>query len=176
MLFIPLFLPKTPIYSGISDIQFLLILVGAMLVGGFLGAYIAKLFEAIVFFLAGGIVALVLARLWVGTITPEDLRTFDSFREALTTSSPKCWELGAFAIGGILYVLNIRIILALTTAALGGLIIRWVWGDVLMTLHPHGHDLAAVILMTVGTLVQMQAFKGRRELIPPRYRRRDFEK
>ena len=145
-----------------------------MLIGGFLGVFLARIFEMIIFFLAGGIVALVLTRLWSGALTPQDLTNLETFRDALMASTPKCWEFIAFLIGGILYILNVRIILAITTSALGGLLIRWVWGDVLQDFHPYGHDLTAVFLMAIGTIVQMYTFKGRREILPPRYRQRRF--
>jgi hypothetical protein len=169
-------LTKTHLVNELTDIQFLLLLAGVMLVGGFIGMFLARAFEFIIFFLAGGIVALVLSRLWMGTITPQDFQSLDTFRDAIAQSSPTLWDILVFFIGGILYIFNIRFILAITTAAIGGLCLRWVWGDVLSYFHPHLHDIVAVVLMVFGTLVQMKTFKGRREILPPRYRRTDFEK
>jgi hypothetical protein len=171
-----IFFTKTAAISNLTDIQFLLLLAGGMLLGGFLGLYLAKAFEFLTFFLAGGIIAIVLYRLWFGSVTLEDLRSLDRFRDALTSSFPSIWEFFVFLVGGILYVINVRVILAITTSAVGGLLVRWAWGDVLDSIYPHGHDYLAVSLMVIGTIVQMKSFKGKREIILPRYRRIKFEK
>ena len=171
-----IFATKTAAVENLTDIQFMILLAGAMLLGGFLGLYLARAFEFLTFFLAGGIIAIVLYRLWFGSVELQDLKSFASFRDALTASLPSLWEFALFVIGGILYAMNVRVILAITTAAAGGLLVRWAWGDVLDSLYPHGHDYLAVALMVVGTYVQMMAFKGRRDIILPRYRRIKFEK
>ena len=170
-----IFFSKTILMQSLSDIKYLLVIAAAMIIGGFIGTAIARAFEAAIFFLAGGIVALTLARLWIGTIVIEDLMSLESFRNAITSSIPKCWEFFVFFIGGVLYALNVRFIIAITTAALGGLCIRWVWGDVLVNFHPHAHDIIAIVLMIFGTLVQMRSFRGRREFLPPAFKRTDFD-
>jgi len=171
-----IFSTKTAAIQNLTDFQFMILLAGGMLLGGFLGLYLARLFEFITFFLAGGIIAIVLYRLWFGDITVADLSNIESFRNALTASLPSLWEFLVFLIGGILYVINVRIILAITTSAVGGLLVRWAWGDVLDSIYPHGHDYLAVGLMVIGTLIQMKSFKGKRDIIMPRYRRIKFEK
>jgi hypothetical protein len=158
----------------LSNIQFLVLIVGILVIGGLIGAYLSRAFEYIIFFLAGGIIALVLSRLWAGDVIVQDLSTFEKFRDALTGAPPKNWEILIFFIGGFLYMLNIGPIVALTTAALGAFCIRWAWFDVFAGFGEASPNLVAILFVVVGTTVQLLAFRRKMEMIPPKFRRRGF--
>lgn len=157
----------------LPNLHFILLVIGILIVGGFLGSFLTRAFQYVVFFLAGGVIAIMLARMWAGEVNIQDFNSFENFRKALTDAPPQKLEIVIFFAGGLLYMINIGPIVALTTAALGAFCLRWAWFDVLWEIGPNVPNILALTFGVVGTAVQLAAFRSKMDLLPPRYRRRD---
>ena len=162
---------QSTLVIDLPNLQFILLVGGILIIGGILGSFLTRAFQFIVFFLAGGVIAIMLARLWAGEVSITDFTSFESFRQALTDAPPSKWEIVIFFAGGLLYMINIGPIVALTTAALGAFCLRWAWMDVLAGLGPNMPNIMALVFGVVGTAVQLAAFRRKMDLVPPRFRR-----
>lgn len=164
---------QSAIVIDLPNLYFILLVIVILLIGGFLGTYLMKAFQYVIFFLAGGVIALVLARLWAGEIDILAFSSFESFRKSLTEAPPHMWEIAIFFVGGLLYMINIGPIIALTTSALGAFILRWAWYDILFDLGPAIPNTMAIVFAVVGIAVQLAAFRRKMDMIPSRFRRGD---
>jgi hypothetical protein len=156
----------------LPNLHFILLVIGILIVGGLLGSFLTRAFQYIVFFLAGGVIAVMLARMWAGEVNIQDFTSFENFRNALTDAAPQKLEIVIFFAGGLLYMINIGPIVALTTAALGAFCLRWAWYDILFDFGPNVPNILALAFGVVGTAVQLAAFRGKMDIIPPRLSRR----
>jgi hypothetical protein len=165
---------QSRVVQELPNLHYILLVVGTIVICGFLGSYLARAFEYILFFLAGGVIAIILARLWAGDVNIDDLRTFEAFRQAIAGAPPQPWEIVVFFVGGLLYILNVGPIVALTTAGLGAVCLRWAWFDVLEGMGPGIPNIMVLVFTIVGTAVQLAAFRRKMDMIPPKFRRRTF--
>jgi len=166
-------LPQSSIVIDLPTPYLILLAIGILIVGGLIGSHLMKVFQYVVFFLAGGVVALTLARLWAGEIDILAFSSFESFRKSLTEAPPYMWEIAIFFVGGLLYMINIGPIVALTTSALGAVLLRWAWYDILIDLGPAIPNTMAIVFTVVGIAVQLAAFRRKMDMIPSRFRRGD---
>ena len=164
-------LPQSSIVIDLSNLYFILLVIGILIFGGLIGSYLMRAFQYVVFFLAGGVVALVLARLWAGEVDIQAFGSFESFRNAMTEAPPHMLEIAIFFVGGLLYMINIGPIVALTTSALGAFLLRWAWYDILFGFGPAIPNTMAVVFAVVGMAVQLAAFRRKMDMIPSRFRR-----
>ncbi len=165
---------QSRVVQELPNLHYILLVVGTIVICGFLGTYLSRAFEYVLFFLTGGIIAIILARLWAGEVNINDLSSFEAFRTAVASASPGNWEIVIFFTGGLLYILNIGPIVALTTAGLGAVLLRWAWFDVFEGIGPEMPNIIVLIFTVVGTAVQLAAFRRKMEMIPPKFKRRAF--
>ena len=166
-------LTQSSIVIDLPNLYFILLVIGILIVGGVIGSYLMRAFQYVVFFLAGGVIALVLARLWAGEVEIGAFSSFESFRNSITEAPPHMLEIAIFFVGGLLYMINIGPIVALTTSALGAFLLRWAWYDILFDLGPAIPNTMAIVFGVVGMAVQLAAFRRKMDMIPSRFRRGD---
>lgn len=109
------------VFSGSLGWDPLWILIGGIIlivVLGVIGTYVAQIANMLLFFLAGGLVGVVLGKILMGIPAEEAVQTLD-FRSLENLVRPTAGDLLWFLGGGILFAISIDILVILAFSALG---------------------------------------------------------
>ena len=149
-----------PLWILIAGVIFIVLL-------GVIGTYLAQLANALLFFLAGGLVGVVLGKIVMGMPAEEAMQALD-FASLENLVRPQAGDLLWFLGGGIIFVISIDILVILAFTALGGGLIWYA----IRPLHLMSPDWIIPLVIAVLGLMFQEGARRRISATQPVVRRK----